>query len=295
MEWLLLIKMYPAIFLSYAALLGLIVGSFLNVVIYRLPIMLHREWLTQCYDYLQEQQGTQFTQPTPEPFNLITPRSRCPHCQHPISAFENIPVFSYLFLKGRCKACKHPISWRYPLFEILTMVLSVVVAYYFGFTWQTLFGLIFTWSLIVLAAIDVEHQILPDDITLPLLWLGLLINIVGLFSPLNHALIGAVSGYLFLWSIYWIFKLLTGKDGMGQGDFKLLAMLGAWLGWQSLPIIILLSSFAGALVGVSLMLLKRHKRHQPIPFGPFLALAGWITLLWGDKLSQIYLSFFGLV
>ncbi|MBS0289182.1 MAG: prepilin peptidase [Proteobacteria bacterium] len=297
MEWLTFFKMSQGAFLGCVAVLGLIIGSFLNVVIFRLPKMLHREWANQCVDYLQEH--AQFVPKnlisnTTEAFNLITPRSRCPHCQHEISAFENIPVLSFVFQRGRCSACHKPISWRYPLFEITTALFSLIVAYKFGVSWQTIGALFLTWSLIVLAAIDLEHQILPDDITLPLLWLGLLVNSQELFTSLNSALLGVVGGYLFLWSIYWIFKLITHKEGMGYGDFKLLAMLGAWVGWQALPIIILLSSFCGALVGISLVALKRHERSQPIPFGPFLALAGWITLIWGDKLSHLYLSFAGL-
>lgn len=294
MEWLSYFKMSPEAFLGTIALLGLMVGSFLNVVIFRLPIMLHREWRAQCYDYLNEHDGQPLNPNNSEKFNLITPRSRCPHCQHLISATENIPILSFLIQRGRCRHCQKGISWRYPLLEILTMVCSVIVAFFFGFSLHTLFALLLTWSMIVLSAIDIEHQILPDDITLPVLWLGLLINIQGLFSPLNDAIIGAIAGYLFLWTIYWAFKLITGKDGMGQGDFKLLAMLGAWLGWQALPTIILLSSFTGALVGITLIVVKGHKRHQPIPFGPFLAFAGWIALLWGDKLQHVYLSFFGL-
>lgn len=297
MEWLTFFKMSQGAFLGCIAVLGLIIGSFLNVVIFRLPKMLHREWANQCVDYLQENAQCSATTLHPsstESFNLITPRSRCPHCQHEISALENIPVFSFIFQRGRCKACKTAISWRYPIFEILTAFASVFIAYHFGVSWQCGAALILTWSLIVLAAIDLEHHLLPDDITLPLLWVGLLVNSQGLFTSLNNALLGVVAGYLFLWSIYWIFKLITHKEGMGYGDFKLLAMLGAWIGWQALPIIILLSSFAGAMVGITLIALKRHQRSQPIPFGPFLALAGWITLVWGDKLSHLYLSFAGL-
>ncbi len=289
MEWLAFIKVSQVTFLSCIAVLALLIGSFLNVVVFRLPKMLHREWTIQCYEFLEK--------PSPastETFNLFTPRSRCPHCQHVIAAWENIPIFSFLFLKGRCSACKKPISWRYPFIEALTMALSIVVAYYFGFSWQTFFALILTWSLLALAAIDIDHQILPDNITFPILWLGIIINIQSLFCPVTEALFGVIGGYLFLWSLYWCFKLITGKEGMGYGDFKLLAMLGAWLGWQSLPSIILLSSFSGAVVGITLIALKRQERSKPIPFGPFLALGGWITLIWGDKLRALYLTYFGL-
>lgn len=289
MEWLAFIKVSQVTFLSCIAVLALLIGSFLNVVVFRLPKMLHREWTIQCYEFLEK--------PSPastETFNLFTPRSRCPHCQHVIAAWENIPIFSFLFLKGRCSACKKPISWRYPFIEALTMALSIVVAYYFGFSWQTFFALILTWSLLALAAIDIDHQILPDNITFPILWLGIIINIQSLFCPVKEALFGVIVGYLFLWSLYWCFKLITGKEGMGYGDFKLLAMLGAWLGWQALPSIILLSSFSGAVVGITLIALKRQERSKPIPFGPFLALGGWITLIWGDKLRALYLTYFGL-
>ncbi len=292
----LLIKTSQVAFLCTIAVYSLLIGSFLNVVIYRLPKMLHKAWLNQCYEYLHEHnKAIPLEQEEPqETFNLITPRSRCPHCKHEISALENIPVISFICLRGRCKQCQQRISWRYPLLELLTMCCSLLVAYVFGFGWQTIFALFFTWSLIALTAIDIEHQILPDDITFPFLWLGLLVNSQSLFTNLNSALFGAIAGYLFLWSIYWIFKLLTHKEGMGYGDFKLLAMLGAWLGWQALPMIILFASFTGAVVGITLVILKRHQRSAPLPFGPFLACAGWISLLWGDKLRLLYLSFFGI-
>lgn len=267
-------------------LFGLIIGSFLNVVIGRLPRMLHKAWSEQCSEYMkQPPQGE-----IPKPYNLVFPRSHCPKCHHLISAIENIPVISFLFLKGQCRHCKAPISWQYPLIEILTGVLSIVVAYYFGLTWQTLAALLLTWSLVVLTVIDLEEQLLPDDITLPMVWLGLLVNSQGLFTTLQSAVYGAILGYLFLWSIYWLFKLLTGKEGMGYGDFKLLAMLGAWLGVKALPVIILLSSVVGLIVGLTLIALKRITREQPIPFGPYLAMAGWLSLLWGDKLIHLYLN-----
>ncbi len=273
-------------YLAIVGLLGLIIGSFLNVVIARLPRMLHASWAAQCQEYIQQKP----TNETTAPYNLMFPRSHCPHCQHTISAIENIPVLSFLCLKGRCRHCKAPISWRYPLIEILTALLSMSVAYQFGISWQTLAALLLTWSLMVLTLIDLQEQLLPDDITFPMLWLGLIVNSQGLFTTLQSALFGAIIGYLFLWSVYWLFKLSTGKEGMGYGDFKLLAMLGAWLGWQAIPVIVLLSSVVGVIVGLSLIGLKRLSREQPIPFGPYLAMAGWLSLMWGDKLTQFYLN-----
>lgn len=277
MEWLTL---------TIIGLLGLIIGSFLNVVIVRLPRMLATDWTAQCYEYLKQTPPNQNN----EPYNLVVPRSHCPKCNHMISAIDNIPVLSFLCLKGRCRHCQTPISWRYPLIEITTALLSVFVAYRFGLTWQTTAALVLTWSLVALTVIDLQEQLLPDDITLPLLWLGLIVNSQSLFTSLPSALFGAVAGYLFLWSIYWLFKLLTHKEGMGYGDFKLLAMLGAWLGWQVLPVIVLLSSLVGVIVGLTLIASKRLKRDQPIPFGPYLAIAGWLSLIWGDKMIQSYLK-----
>lgn len=278
----------PLAWLTVSLLLGLMVGSFLNVVIYRLPVMMQREWESQC----AELSGQTTTEQSV--FNLSTPRSRCPHCQHAISAIENIPVVSYLFLKGRCRGCGAGISKRYPIIEALTGLMSVVVAWHFGFSWAGFGALILTWSLIALTFIDLDHQLLPDKITLPLVWLGLLFNLFGQFSDLTSSVIGAMAGYLVLWSIYHLFRLITGKEGMGYGDFKLLAALGAWMGWQYLPMIVLLSSLVGAVVGISLVLLKNHQRDIPIPFGPYLAAAGWIALIWGDKLNQLYLGSVGL-
>lgn len=278
----------PLAWLTVSLLLGLVVGSFLNVVIYRLPVMMQREWESQC----AELSGQTTTEPSV--FNLSTPRSRCPHCQHAISAIENIPVISYLFLKGRCRGCGAGISKRYPIIEALTGLMSVVVAWHFGLSWAGIGALILTWSLIALTFIDLDHQLLPDKITLPLVWLGLLFNLFGQFSDLTSSVIGAMAGYLVLWSIYHLFRLITGKEGMGYGDFKLLAALGAWMGWQYLPMIVLLSSLVGAVVGISLVLLKNHQRDIPIPFGPYLAAAGWIALIWGDKLNQLYLGSVGL-
>lgn len=278
----------PTGWMTISLLLGLMVGSFLNVVIYRLPIMMEKEWAGQCAELSGQE-------PKQAPvFNLSTPRSRCPHCQDAIGALENIPVISYLFLGGKCKSCRNPISVRYPLIEALTGILSTVVAWQFGFSWGCLAALIFTWSLIALTFIDLDHQLLPDKITLPLVWLGIFTNLFGLFTDINSSVIGAIVGYLTLWSVYHLFKLVTGKEGMGYGDFKLLAALGAWMGWQYLPMIVLLSSLVGAIVGISLILLKNHQRDIPIPFGPYLAAAGWIAFIWGDTINRVYLSAFGL-
>lgn len=274
----------PTVFVLVAAILGLVVGSFLNVVIYRLPVMLHRTWQGQCAELSGEEvvEG--------DPFNLAVPASTCPHCGHHIRAWENIPVISYLIQRGRCTACGGRISLRYPVVESFTALLTVIVAWHFGFGWQACAGMALTWALIALAVIDLDHQLLPDDITLPFLWLGLLLSLAGVFVDTTDALIGAVVGYLSLWSVYHVFRLLTGKEGMGYGDFKLLALLGAWLGWQMLPLIILLSSLVGAAVGITLILVRGHDRNIPIPFGPYLAAAGWLALLWGDELTGLYLN-----
>ena len=260
--------------------LGLIVGSFLNVVIHRLPVMLERTWRTECAAL----DGGKAEEPT-APFNLMVPRSRCPHCQALIPARHNIPVLSYIFLRGRCAACRARISLRYPVMEAASGAITVIVALHFGFSANTAFAALLSWALLALAAIDFDTYLLPDDITLPVLWLGLLVNIKGLFTDLSSSVIGAVAGYLALWSIYWCFRLITGKEGMGHGDFKLLALIGAWLGWQQLPIVILGSSVVGAVVGLSLILFRQRDRAHPIPFGPYLAAAGWLALLWGPQLS----------
>lgn len=274
--------------LTVILLLGLMVGSFLNVVIYRLPLMMQREWQAECAA-LNGQEAAQG-----DKFNLSVPRSRCPHCQHAISAVENIPVVSYLFLAGKCRACRAPISFRYPAIEALTGVMSALVAWHFGVSWACAGALLLTWSLIALTFIDVDQQLLPDKITLPLVWLGLLFNLFGVFTDLSSSVVGAIAGYLSLWSIYHLFRIVTGKEGMGYGDFKLLAALGAWLGWQYLPMIVLLSSLVGAVIGITLVLLKQHQREIPIPFGPYLAAAGWIALIWGETLNRVYLSSAGL-
>ncbi len=267
--------------------LGLIVGSFLNVVIHRLPIMLEREWQSHC----AELHGGQT--PASEPYNLVFPRSCCPHCGHAIGALENIPLLSYLLLRGRCRGCQARISIRYPLIEFIAAILSGWVAWHFGFGWPALGALLLTWALLALAAIDLDKQLLPDKITLPFLWLGLLFNLGHVFTDVRSALIGALAGYLSLWCVYHGFRLLTRKEGMGYGDFKLFALLGAWLGWQSLPLIILLASATGALIGLGLILSRRIQRGIPIPFGPYLAVAGWIALLWGPRLTHAYFSLMG--
>ena len=261
--------------------LSLCVGSFLNVVIYRLPVMMETRWRSNCCELLELEQEKQ-----DQPLSLAFPNSHCPLCNTPIKPWHNVPVISYLALRGKCAQCAVPISPRYPIIEVLTAVLSVTLLWHFSLG-PALFGaLLFTWALIALTMIDVDHQLLPDEITLPLLWLGLLLNTQAVYVDLPSAVIGAVSGYLILWSVYWLFKLITGKEGMGYGDFKLLAALGAWMGWQSLHMIILMSSLVGACVGIALLLFKRQGRDVPIPFGPYLAAAGWITLLWSDQIMQ---------
>lgn len=274
------------------AILGLLVGSFLNVVIHRLPIMLKKQWRKDCLLFLAEADDKPQTENDPyeEPITLVKPRSRCPQCGHQITAWENIPVISYLLLRAKCRKCETKISLRYPLIEILSAILVVSVAIRFGFSWEAAMAMLFSWALISLSFIDYDHQYLPDNITLPFLWLGLVINLNGVYTDIESALIGAMAGYLILWSIYKLFKAITGKEGMGYGDFKLLAMFGAWLGWQLLPVIIFLSSVAGAVIGISLIALKRHDKNIPIPFGPYLAIAGWIALLWGQEINLAYLG-----
>lgn len=279
-----LLQNSPAFFVSLVGILGLLVGSFLNVVIFRLPKMMEREWQEQC----AELNGKPLAENAP--FNLLVPRSACPRCRHPISALENIPLLSYLFLRGRCAGCGTPISLRYPIVEAMSGVLSAFAAWYFGFGLAGIAALFFIWALIALTFIDFDTQLLPDTITLPLLWLGLLLNLNGTFTSLANAVVGATAGYLVLWSVYWGFKLLTGKEGMGFGDFKLLAAIGAWLGWALLPLVILLSSLVGAAVGIALIVLAKRGRNIPIPFGPYLAGGGLIALFWGQSLTQSYLQ-----
>ncbi|EIC23207.1 prepilin peptidase [Thiorhodovibrio frisius] len=315
----------PWLLYSTTVLLGLVVGSFLNVVILRLPRMMELEWHRDCAELLtaeaetasspslvtsatpspiggpsQEQSGEQQSkhEPVPEqepaPFSLARPASHCPSCSHRIRAWENIPVLSYLLLRGRCSACRAPIAIRYPLIETLTAVLSLVVVWHFGFSVQAAAALVFTWSMVALAVIDFDTQLLPDAITLPVLWGGLLLSLFGVFVDAETAIIGAIAGYLSLWSVFQLFRVLTGREGMGRGDFKLLALFGAWMGWQALPQIILLSAVPGALVGIALIALGRQKQRTPMPFGPYLAIAGWVSLLWGAEITEAYLRWSGL-
>jgi len=289
-----LLKNNLTLFVSLALVFGLFVGSFLNVVIYRIPIMFKREWRKDCCSYLEENYAANIQlkinkEPT-EPFNLSKPDSTCPSCGHKIRAWENIPVISYLFLKAKCSSCKTAISFRYPFIELLSAVMAASCAWQFGFSLTAISAIFLTWALISLAWIDYDTQYLPDQITLPFLWLGLLLNLNGTFTDINSAVIGAIAGYLILWAVHHLFKLLTKKEGMGYGDFKLLALLGAWMGWQFLPQIIILSSLVGSIIGISLMIFKNHKREIPIPFGPYLAIAGWIALLWGNDINQAYLN-----
>lgn len=276
----------PAAFIACMALLGLFIGSFLNVVILRLPVMMQRNWDFQCRELLELEPVET------EPFDLVKPRSRCPQCGHQIGALENIPVISYLLQRGRCKHCSASISVRYPLIEIFTAILTGIVAWKLGFGWQALFAMLLTWALIALTFIDIDHQLLPDDINFPLLWLGLGISLFGIYTDAHSAIIGAIAGYLSLWIVYQLFKIITGKEGMGYGDFKLFALFGAWFGWQQLPLIILLSSLVGAVIGISMILFMGRDRQIPIPFGPYLAGAGWLAMLWGNEITGAYLNTF---
>jgi len=268
-------------------LLGLLVGSFLNVVVHRLPIMMQRDWQAQAREVLElpaEPAGR---------FDLLLPASHCPHCRKPVRAWENVPLLGWLLLRGRCSGCGTAIGVRYPLVELACALLSGYVAWHFGFSWQTAALLPLTWGLLAMSLIDADHQLLPDSLVLPLLWLGLIVNQWSLLASPEAALWGAVAGYLSLWSLYWLFRLITGKEGMGYGDFKLLALLGAWGGWQILPLTILLSSLLGAVCGVILLRLRGAAGSTPIPFGPYLAIAGWIALLWGEAITASYLRFAG--
>jgi leader peptidase (prepilin peptidase)/N-methyltransferase len=284
----------PPFFTAVSGLTGLLVGSFLNVVIHRLPKMMEQEWRTQCLE-LNEQaiegNALNSVNVTHTPiYNLHTPRSACPNCGHQISAMENIPVFSYLALRGKCSKCSCKISMRYPIVETVSCILSAYAAWHFGFGLAAVAAILFLWALIALTFIDIDTQLLPDDITLPLLWLGIIVNLYGTYTTLNNAVVGAIAGYLVLWSVYWLFKLATGKEGMGYGDFKLLSAIGAWLGWSMLPLVIMLSSVVGAVVGITLIIAARHGRDIPIPFGPYLAGGGVIALFWGPQLTQSYLQ-----
>lgn len=279
-----LLQQNSTAFITASITLGLMVGSFLNVVIHRLPKMMEHEWHNNCL----ELQGKEV--PVSAKYTLANPRSACPSCGHMISALENIPVISYLFLKGKCSSCKTPISARYPLIEMLTGILIGLVSWKFGFSTTTLFAWAFVFALIALTFIDFDTQLLPDDITLPLLWLGLLFNLNTGLTDLKSAVIGAAAGYLILWSVYWLFKLVTGKEGMGYGDFKLLAAIGAWFGWQLLPAVILLSSVLGAAIGIGLIIFTKRGRETPMPFGPFLAIGGIAALFLGQQLASFYLA-----
>jgi leader peptidase (prepilin peptidase)/N-methyltransferase len=304
----------PVLWIGAVFVFSLLIGSFLNVVIHRVPIMLEREWTAQAEQILLEAtagagtdanltdrkpQGEATANAGGRPYNLIVPRSACPHCGTLITAWRNIPVFSYLLLKGRCAHCQAKISARYPVVELATALLSALVAWKFGFVWYTGAALLLTWTLIALSGIDIDHQLLPDNMTLPLMWLGLLLSLaatiphLGLPVDMRSSILGAAAGYLSLWGIYQVFKLLTGKEGMGYGDFKLFAALGAWLGWQMLPLIILLSAFTGAVLGIAMIALRGRDRNVPIPFGPYLAAAGWIALMWGNELVASYLRLSG--
>ncbi|MEG1039189.1 MAG: A24 family peptidase [Pseudomonas sp.] len=279
----------PLLYLSVALLLGLIVGSFLNVLVHRLPLMLQRQWQAEAREVLDlpEVQAA-------ERYDLFLPASHCPHCGHRIRAWENVPLLSYVLLRGRCSSCRSAISPRYPLVELGCAVLTVFVAWKLGASAAALALMLLSWGLLAVSLIDIEHRLLPDVLVLPLLWLGLIVNAFELFVPLEDALWGAVAGYLSLWSVFWLFKFITGKEGMGYGDFKLLALIGAWGGWQILPQTLLMSSLLGALIGLILLRAKGLKTSTPIPFGPYLAIAGWIALLWGGQITASYLKFSGL-
>ena len=290
-----LLTQSPALFIAVVFAFALLIGSFLNVVIFRLPIMMQREWREQCKELAE--------QPTPTipegRFNLVVPRSRCPSCGTPIKAWQNVPVLSYLLLGAQCANCQQSISVRYPLVEMLTAVLAGICAWHFGFGWEALMAIGLSCALVAISMIDVDHQIIPDSIVMPLLWVGLAMSLFHpmagtetLFISPKEAITGALAGYLSLWSVYQLFKLVTGKEGMGYGDFKLLAALGAWLGWQALPTIILMSAVVGAIIGIALIIFRGRDRQIPIPYGPYLASAGWITLLWGEAIKNAYLDMF---
>ena len=280
----------PWFFVGTVLIVGTMVGSFLNVVIHRLPKMMENDWRQQCVEFLHPEEAERAAVPSSPRYNLVVPRSACPSCGHKISAIENVPLVSYVFLRGKCRACKAPISIRYPLVEALTGLASAFAAWHFGAGWTAAFAILFIWALVALTFIDADTTLLPDDITLPLLWLGLLVNLGGLFTESGSAVIGAVAGYLILWLVYWGFKLLTGKEGMGYGDFKLLAAIGAWLGWQMLPLVILLSAVVGTVVGLAGILLHGREKGAKLPFGPYLATAGFIAMFWGQQLNMWYLG-----
>ncbi len=283
----------PTLFYPLTTIIALLFGSFFNVVIYRLPKMMDANWRTECQYLLHGEEAAE-KEAEQHKLGLALPNSHCPKCNAPIKAWQNIPVLSYVLLGGKCASCKAPIGLRYPFIELLTAVLAVFAFVQFGITGQAFAVVLFSWILLILTAIDIDHQLLPDHLTLPLLWAGLAWNSLTGIVALNDAVWGAIAGYLTLWSVYWLFKLLTGKEGMGFGDFKLLAALGAWLGWQSLPLIIILSSVVGAVLGSVILAINRKKQGTPIPFGPYLAIAGWIAMFWGEQISGAYLRFAGL-
>jgi leader peptidase (prepilin peptidase) / N-methyltransferase len=291
LELLAILQQTPLLAISVGFLFSLLIGSFLNVVIHRVPIMLERDWAAQAAEFTaaaNNQPVAENSQGDYQRFNLFSPRSRCPKCGHQITALENIPVVSWLVLRSKCSGCKAPISARYPAIELITGLLGALAIAFFGVTWAGLGALIFTWTLVALTCIDIDTQLLPDNMTLPLLWIGLIFNLFGVFAPLKDAVIGAMLGYLILWSIYWLFKLITGKEGMGYGDFKLLGALGAWFGWQKVPTIILLSSAVGAVIGIGLMIAAKRGKEVPIPFGPYLAGAGFLTLYFNQPLGHLF-------
>jgi len=286
MEFISLLETQYWLFITTTVIVGLSVGSFLNVVIHRVPIMLENGWRSECHTFLKIEHELEEA----APINLLKPASTCPSCGHKIRFWENIPVISYMLLKGKCSKCGTHISFQYPAVELFTAIASVAVAMQYGVSVQTLLALVLTWSLISLAVIDAKTQLLPDNITLPLLWLGLLVNMFGVYTDLESAVLGAVLGYMVLWTVYQLFKLITGKEGMGYGDFKLLAALGAWMGWQMLPQIILLSSLVGAVIGITMIAVRGHDKNIPIPFGPYLAIAGWIAFIWGEQINRYWLG-----
>jgi leader peptidase (prepilin peptidase)/N-methyltransferase len=291
---------YPWVFVAISFIFAATIGSFLNVVIHRLPVMMKREWQSECNFYLNEyhpdivkQVGSERLQkpidPFPEKYNLVVPGSACPKCKANIKPWHNLPILGWIMLKGKCADCKTSISSRYPIIELLTGVLVAALAWHFGPTWQFVYASILTFVLVALTGIDLDEMLLPDQLTLPILWLGLIINLKGIYTSPEDAIIGAAAGYLSLWSVFWLFKLVTGKEGMGYGDFKLLAVFGAWLGWQMLPLIILLSSLVGAVVGITMIMTKKLNKGNPIPFGPYISAAGWIALAWGNEILNWYL------
>lgn len=279
----------PWLFYTSVLVIGLCVGSFLNVVAYRLPLMMERDWKHECHEYLELTESEVDSRLAT--MNLATPASACPHCGHKLRFWENIPVISYLLLRARCFSCDEPISIQYPVVELLTGIASLLVAHRFGVSTQTVAALFFTWVLFALTLIDLKKQLLPDNMTLPLLWLGIFISFYEVFTDLKSSVVGAMAGYLILWSVYQLFKLVTKKEGMGFGDFKLLAALGAWIGYSYLPQIILVSSVVGSVAGITMLIIGKTRQQQPIPFGPYLAVAGWIALLWGNSINTAYLSF----